>query len=132
MTNTTNLTNIDTNYLINFGTDIKSDMAVGFSFTTAGKVTYLGIKPRMVHTAYSLSGSDSKNGICSIAVFKNGAIIQGSVAYIDMTGGSSSTAIHIATMANTNDYFELYARSSVASNVLTIAFVNMFQMVMLN
>ena len=132
MTNTTNLTNIDTNYLINFGTDIKNDMAVGFSFTTAGRITYTGTKTRMVHTAYSLSGIDTKNAICSIAVFKNGAIIQGSVAYIDMTGGSSSTAIHIATMANTNDYFELYARSSVASNVLTIAYVNMFQMVMLN
>ncbi len=132
MTNATNLTNINTNYLINFGTDIKSDMAVGFSFTTAGRITYTATKTRMVHTAYSLSGTDTKNGICSIAVFKNGAVLQGSVAYIDMTGGASSTAIHIAAMASTNDYFELYARSSVASNVLTIAYVNMFQMVMLN
>jgi hypothetical protein len=132
MTNTTTLTNIDTNYLINFGTDIKSDMAVGFSFTTAGRITYTGTKTRMVHTAYSLSGSDTKNGVVSIAVFKNGAIIQGSIAYIDFSGGSSSTAIHIAAMANTNDYFELYARSSVGSNLLTIGWVNMFHMIMLN
>jgi hypothetical protein len=82
----------------------------------------------MFHTAFTLSGSDTKNASVSIAVFKNGAVVQGSVVFIDFSGGTSATAIHTMMTLATNDYLELYARSDTANNILTISYLNGFAM----
>jgi len=129
MSTVTAMVAINTDYLITL-TGIISTMAVNFSNSSAGRLTYTGTKTRMFHTAYTISAIDSKSANVSFTVFKNGAITssQGGTVELDLGGTSNSTAIHIMVELATNDYIELYGRTSTANNDVTVRYVNMFAM----
>ena len=114
-----------THYLANFGTDIVNT-AVGFTVTTAGRLTYTGTRTRYFHLGCTLSFSDSKNADVTFSLHKNGTHLNGSSVHISAAGGATSTAIHKITSMATNDYLELYVESDTAANDVTVEFVNLF------
>jgi hypothetical protein len=129
MSTVTSMAAINTDYKITL-TGIVSTMAVNFSNSSDGKITYTGTKTRMMHTAFTISAIDSKSANVSFTVFKNGAITtsQGGTVELDLGGTANSTAIHLMLEMATNDYIELYGRSSTANNDVTVRFLNMFVM----
>jgi len=128
MTNITAVVNINTDYLVNLGTSITTGMASSFTVSTAGRLTYTGTKTRMFHIAYSITSTDTKNASVSYACFKNGVAVQGSTIMTELSALSHSSAIHTMTSLSQNQYIELYTRSSVAANDVTVQYLNIFAM----
>ena len=124
MTTATTMTSVDTDYLINFGTSITGEMLTNFTVGSDGKMTYTGTFTKHFHMAVTVSLSDTKNANISLCVFKNGVPVQNSYIIMDCGARDNSTAMHPTVMLSTNDYLQLYGRTSVASNSVVFSTVS--------
>jgi len=121
-----------TSIQVNFGTDIKTNHAVNFTITTAGRATYTGTLTRKFHLAYTCSFDDDKNASLKFYLYKNGAINETAIVQTDVSNNGSTIAFHACISLATNDYVELWCDSSVASTTITARYANMFGSALLN
>jgi hypothetical protein len=107
----------------------------GYQFVTGGinnRLVYTGPSMKMFHIACTLSvkGSESDNGTMKAVLFKNGVALTNGIVQQRLSGDGdiASTAIHVMTNMNTNDYLELWILNVTNTGDFTITEMNMFAM----
>ena len=143
------LTDADTPYAINLGTDFVATKAHDFTVSSAGVITYTGARTRTIHCAKSASFlGDKKCRLHTWVVSSNvtrypaGATEEGITLpagtvrssvlsrNYDNNAGIGAAAAHFFITMDTGDSFQLYAASTVAATTLTYDHLNVFGMAM--
>lgn len=112
-------------------TTFNSD-SVDFDQPQANRLRYTGAKPKMFHVACTVSyhAAAGTNQQLQVHLRKNGSVLPGSLI-MDTNGTSSdveSSAIHVATMMNQNDYLEVWTTDNSAANDVVFDTMNLFAM----
>ena len=123
MTNTTSTPSNTVDYKVNFGTDIKTGPLQDFTVSSAGLITFTDARKQYLHMTCTLSFSDTKSADDTFSFFVNGVASPGSIMKLNATGGSNSGSFTSVLTLNTNDTVELYVRSSINNNVVTVSLV---------
>ena len=104
-------------------------VASGFSYNSAGRLTYTGTPTRHLHAVIDLSFKHSTGSgqDCYFSIYKNGTIL--GTPNAEMVGSADSAnyqhmAIHFDDTASTNDYYEVYCK--VASGNIIVHSAYMF------
>lgn len=126
MSNVTACVDNTTDYVANFGTDILNQTNGAFAVSTAGRLTYIGTRTRYFHMGISISFEDNKNAVVDFSLHKNGTHLPGSEAILSVNTASASTAIHKIVSLATNDYVELFVKSSINNTDVTVTHANLF------
>jgi hypothetical protein len=98
--------------------------------TTAGDnaLQWLGDDDQFVHVAFSMCASIQNNSadVHQIGIFKNGTIVQGSVAVIDFTANNivCQFAFHKVIEMAQNDYIDVRARNTTNGRGNNMVFTN--------
>lgn len=96
-----------------------------------GILRYTGTTTKHFHVACSISFSGAVGGNVFVAgIAKNGTVIAASkvLRKVGASGDVGSTAMHVMTSMDTNDYLEVYAGNTSGTGNFTIMTINLFAM----
>lgn len=94
-----------------------------------GRIRYTADYPNTFHVAVTISiASTAPNDNFVYGIAKNGQIIQSSKVIVKITnaGDTRSTALHVATTLNKNDYLELYVGNLDDADDAIVKTLNVF------
>lgn len=113
-------------------TTLDSDSYLFGTSNANNKLVYIGTATKHYHIAMTATYSAGNNDTIGIAIAKNGTITGMQKSIIKdkvQTGGDlESSAIHVATPLNTNDFLEVFVSNLSDTDSVTVSTMNLFAM----
>jgi hypothetical protein len=116
------------------GTTVLGLGAAGFDMPQDGRLRFIGVSPRHLHVAVTVSMTSSgPNNVIGLKIAKNGVLLDDSVALRFLGTGSDigSTALHADISGVENDYLELFVTNETDTDSVTIEELYFYTMGML-